>query len=511
MDTAAIKAPRKPRAQQAEGGHSFKMISRRRVPLYPDILAPAESLVASLMKAATPENAPAQSNQGVFHGRQMHPFDMRAVTALQLRNEHHSTCIHTKVASTVGLGFQSDAERAMRVQQRAGLLNPQPIADPNQAPGNAAAPPRIPWQSEAPTLSLDSMEWKQSEVDDALDPYCSHSIADVMSDVAEDYWQTGNGYMEVVRALPGADGLGPITGIHHLPAAGVWINVEDLSYNLHYEVFANDGSANRIFAKFGDLLRFNNFITNNSAGQFSLIDPNARNTISEVIHFRRPTSLNRFYGFPDWLACAAAIELVQCLRQHKYDFFNNRGVPEFFLWLMGVKLSAAQIKQIEDAIQGNIGLGNAFKSLFMNFEGDSERMKVQLDHLQADSGTADSLEATNETYNLAIVTAHRVPPLLAGILIPGKLGSNNELPNALRAFQALCIGPAQRIFQQKLRATLGNERLNGGNIKLKPDNFTFRRISDEFDLTAMDTSSRMRQTEVAAQAEGRNLKAGVKK
>lgn len=447
----------------------------------------AESLVSELLKAQDIRGG--QSNLASLIGIQNHPFDMQAVTRFQLANEHHSTCVHTCVSAMVGLGFMSDAERAARLAMR--------TMDPVTAPGGQMPGP---W-------SLQELEWKQSEVDDALDPLCVHSFQDVMRDTAEDYKQCGNGYMEVVRALPGARGLGPITGLHHVPSASVHIVIEDALYNRHFAICGPDGSPRR-FAAFGDLANFTSRM-NRQGPRFTLIDPSAKNTTSEIIHFRRPTSLHRHYGFPDWLSCAAAIELVQCLRQYKYDFFNNRGVPEFFLWILGNSLLPADFEKIKTACANTIGRGNAFKSLVTQIRGNPDQTEIKLDKLEADSKTMDSLDAVNETYNLAIVTAHRVPPLLAGILIPGKLGSNNELPNALRAFQALNIGTEQKVIQQRLRQTLGNGELNGG-IPLKPDNFTFRRISDEFDLNAMDTSSRMRQTETQAASQGRDLTAGLK-
>ena len=111
---------------------------------------------------------------------------------------------------------------------------------------------------------------------------------------------------------------------------------------------------------------------------------------------------------------------------------------------------------------------------------------------------------------MMIVSAHGVPPLLAGIQIPGKLGSTNELPNALMAFQALVIQQAQKVISSALINTLGNATLNGG-LGLGADNFRLRKITDVISLSKMDTVSRMRQTVPEAKSEGRDLEAGLKK
>lgn len=407
-------------------------------------------LIDVLMKVAKPDLE--QSAQNSATGRKLHPFAMKAVIDFMIHNIHHSTCIHTKKESCVGLGFVDE------------------------------------------------------EVQEKLDPYCEIAFADVLGDAAEDFFNCGNGYIEVVR-----DDAGNIRGLHHIRSHNVYVYIEDESLQRHYEVAGNalDGFAgSKHFAQFGDLERFRG--TQWGQGQ---------KRVSEVIHFRRPTSLSRWYGFPDWLAATASIELVQALTQHQFDFFMNRGVPEFILSVMGPKrVSKEDWEKIEKALKAQIGLGNSRKSIAWNLVG--EDFAVQLDKLalehQADAQHFSQMMDTLATH---IVSAHRVPPLLAGILIPGKLGATNELPNALAAFQALVMGPAQRLFSNILANTLGNTADNG-DLGLDADSFRgengngFRTILDEIGegmgaLTTADTMARMRETVPEAMAGGRNLEAGV--
>jgi hypothetical protein len=56
---------------------------------------------------------------------------------------------------------------------------------------------------------------------------------------------------------------------------------------------------------------------------------------------------------------------------------------------------------------------------------------------------------------MLIATAHGVPPLLANILLPGKIGAANEGPNALLLFQKRKLGQIQRTFSRILANTLG--------------------------------------------------------
>lgn len=283
------------------------------------------------------------------------------------------------------------------------------------------------------------------------------------------------------------------------------IFVEDADYNFHYEILDDEGSSTvRRFARFAD---GEDFLTRAASDllEFTLPEAQDTNNVTEVIHLRQPTSLSRWYGFPDWLAAVPPIELAQMLLQWKYDFFLNRGVPEFMLFILGQKLKEDDWKKIEDALKANIGLGNAHKTLALNLT--NPEIKIQIEKLGLESKGDDDFGKTKESLASSIVTAHRVPPLLAGIQIPGKLGATNELPNALMAFQILVIGPAQRLFQQTLGLTLGgDDGVEGLDVK----DFAFQRITEQIDLGTADTIGRMRTPVAQATAEGRDPKDGLR-
>lgn len=387
-------------------------------------------------------------------GRKAHPFDMGATAILRNSNGYHSTCLETKINSTAGLGF------------------------------------------------------KDEKVEDVLGPLASvggmaHSFHDVLMPVVSDLVENGNGYMEVVRQKAG----GPITGLYHVEADRTFVNVESGGRHIHYEVVgcSTVAASDRRFAKFGDAERF--FAANKEQVIYSEADG-----ISEIIHFRRASSLSRYYGWPDWLAAVAAIELMQMSHRFEFDFFLNRGVPEFMLFLLGMNLSPGDWKTVQDSLKAQVGLGNSHKSLALNIrEGITEHSKVQLEKLGLDEKAGTSgFGSMHETLALEIVSAHRIPPLLAGIVIPGKLGANNELPNALMATQALVVGPLQRLVISTLEATLGDPTKNAG-LGLSKGDFGLNTILDEINLAEATTVAGMKQPLAEANAEGRDLSEGMRK
>jgi len=385
------------------------------------------------------------SNQGLDTGEIEQPFDMANASAFVTQEIYHSTCIETKVSSCIGLGHEG-----------------------READG-------------------------RSKVAKLLDPLCATTWQNVLAPMAQDYFSIANGYIEVVR--PDADG--PIAGLYHLPGPCMTIRVsrDDRGRMVKSYLVEGQGFENRHFAEFGNKADF--------MGRHKIEDPLS---VSEVIHIPRVSALNRWYGIPDWLSAIPLMELTGMLYQYLFDFFQNRGVPEFMLFLHGNKLSDEDWDVVQSAMRAQIGESNSHKSIALNIP---EEIEIVLHKLGIEANADGQMfKDVTEASAVSIVSAHRVPPLLAGIQIPGKLGSNNELPNALQGFQALVIGPAQHTFQSSFGCTLGDAATNGG-LPLSQKDFAFRTILDAIDLGLMDTVSRQKTPVAQTIAEGRDPRAGL--
>jgi hypothetical protein len=445
------------------------------------------------------------SNQGVWWGLKVPPFDIRTIKNFLSTNVQHAVCVYAKTAAYVGMGFRSPTDKLSPAAPGLGEPLTGPVAGD---PGSPQAPNNVPT----------TIQQEDDAVSKALDEYCDTSFLDVLIAAVQDYVQVGNGWIEVVRAkdrpamsapnsVTTKGGPGEIRGLYPLMAEDITIIVENALYNRHFQVITTESAGMRWFADFGDLDGFKQRIGRGTLQAIGLPPPSPDLPISEVIHLRQPTSLSRWYGWPDWVAGCTGVELMQCLYQHNYDFFLNRGVPEFILFVMGKMLQQKDWKKIEQIMQQNIGLGNSHKSAALNLP---EEVKIDLHKLALEGKTDGGFQELHDPLALDIVSAHRVPHLLAGIQIPGKLGAANELPNALMAFQVLVAGPAQATIGKTLAATLGNPALNGG-IALTKKDFVFREIIDRIDIGKTDTMSRMRQPVAQAQAQGRDLGDGLLK
>lgn len=444
-------------------------------------LNPGISSLQEILKSVD-EGRPSQ--QGDLIGELFLPFDFRAATQFKLNNVHHSTCIEARKQATVGLGHVTDA-------------------DSN----------------------------KQSNAAETLNPLTRTGWQSVLAMLAEDYYQVGNAYLEVRRR--GDMARGPITGLHYVPAANVRVVLEDSrGVNLHYKVLngssiqrsetgtSGDGSFDLVMAKFGDLADFQRRVRGGGLRGTT----GGQGGWSEIIHFQKPSvglglSTDRWYGFPDWLAGTGYVEVTQALLQSQFDLFSNRGVPEFLMFLLGARVDEDTWDEMKMTMDGYVGFGQQYKSGMFNIADPN--LEVQIEKLALDSvlnGTffKDMMEVLSTT----IVSAHRVPPPIAGIVIPGRMGASNEILNAVMSFQILNIGPEQHNLQTMLGCTLGNEDLNQGleipgeGRKLAFADFEFRTIVESMAtmmqfLRPMDTASRMREELPTAMAEGRDMDEGL--
>jgi capsid portal protein len=402
-----------------------------------------------------------------------HPVNIGAVYALKDISGHHSSCIQSKKYATVGLGFIDSAD------------NVQQAADDQQA-------------MEMMKSLLSGQGSVESKVDEELDPLTYFGFMHELLKVAEDFMDAGTGYMEVVR--DGDDGLGEIKGLKQVPAMDIWPMTYDGRLFYRYQSVSTSNGQTKYFAPFG---KSNKEWLMSKDGPFEA-NSQEGSKVSEIITFICPSNRVEYQGYPDWLSASVDIDLLRKSKQYKADFYHNRGVIDKIVAVTGERVDPDAWKTIVAAIQGTVGEGNNFGTVALNL--GKEGAAIQVENLGAEEGNEDQFAKDVETLTQNIVSSHRVPPLLANILIPGKLGASNEFINALIGFQLLVINPYQNVFEKMLAKTLGGP---DGIDTLNPDDFRLRTITSQIDLNTMDTVGRMRSEAMSGENAGRDLSDGV--
>ncbi len=394
--------------------------------------------------------------------------NIEVIRSMKDISPHHAACIQAKKFSIMGLGFVSEGD-AVEGDKNSSAVTTE------------AAEQKI-------TSLLTGESFVESKIDKMLGPLTLEGFDLELYRAVEDFLDGGTGYLEVVR-----DKSNKIVGLN-------WIPYEDL----RAATFRDIDKKSRIFYKYqplsvltGIVKHYSLFGLNNRQAIYDKFYANNSGVnvedVSEVIVFKEPSNRSKLYGYPDWLSAASIITLLALAVQYKSDFYTNRGVLSFILSVIG-PIDPEKWKDIEDLVQGTVGAGNNFRNMAINVPA-TEGAKVQIDKLASTDKTELQFSKDSEVYAQQIVSAHRVPPVLANILIPGKLGATNEAVQALITFQLLVIGPKQEIIQKVLSRSLGDKE---GVEGLEPEDFRLRKVTSQFDIAGLDTVGKMREEAATA-------------
>jgi len=403
--------------------------------------------------------------------RHPHPINVDAAYSLKDISGHHSSCIQAKKYCTVGLGFIDGADSTKKAKTDEEAIQM--------------------------TESLLSGQGRvESKVDKHLDDLTYFGFFNELCDAVEDFMDTGTGYLEVSR-----DANDKITGISQIPSKDIWV----CSYNgkpfFLYQP-AGQAAPSQYWAMFG--IANKEWLLSNDGPIKSRSRP-AKEKVSEIIPFIQPSNRVKYYGYPDWISASVDIDLLKKSKQYKTDFYHNRGVLDKVLAVTGEAVNTEDWERIKASLKASIGAGNNFNSMALNLS--NEKAKVEVKNMGADGNTEDQFAKDMETLTQNIVSSHRVPPLLANILIPGKLGASNEFINALIGFQLLVINPFQNVIEKMLAKTLGGDE---GVEGLNPDDFRLRTITSQIDINGMDAISRSRSEATSGDNADRDYGDGVK-
>jgi portal protein len=386
-----------------------------------DIYGGLNSLLSKALKGELPKGL--ATNQPNAIGIKSHLMNKAMARTLKDFNDTHSTCLRTKKAATVGLGH------------------------------------------------------RDQEIHRILDPLCRFSWQDVLNACAEDFEEGGDAFLEVTWD----EQRKVIQSLGHVDATRVFVNVEqpNNSQDYHYLVTGDD-STEVVMAKFDDLIDLKKRFGRPAGRGRPTKAKSMRSSMgtivdSEIIHVRNPTNRSRWYGYPDYLSATPSIELVQCMTQCEFDFYFNRAVPEFILFVVGKSMGTKNWEKLEEIIQAHQGMTNAHKTAAIHIPGTPEDTEVQLEKLAMESSQDNGYSDKSMTLSMKIATAHGVPPILANILLPGKIGAANEGPNALLLLQKTMLGQSQRNWSAVLAGTLGSGVLfaqpEGAPVKLTREQF----------------------------------------
>ncbi|NDB58513.1 phage portal protein [bacterium] len=263
---------------------------------------------------------------------------------------------------------------------------------------------------------------------------------------------TGNGYLEVGRTTNGKIGY-----IGHIPSKTMRVRR------------LRDGFVQLLYGK---AVFFRNF------GDTETANPIAGSTDrpNEIIHLKKYTPKNNYYGIPDIIAAQSAMAGNEFAGKYNLDYFENKAVPRYIITVKGAKLSTESERKLLEFFQ--VGLkGKNHRSLYIPLPPDSPDSKVEFKMEPIEAGQQESSFNVYRTSNRdEILMAHRVPINKIGTATGISLANARD---ADKTFKEQVCAPAQDILEKKLNKII-EEMTDALTLKF-----------NELSLTDADTQSKI--------------------
>ena len=263
---------------------------------------------------------------------------------------------------------------------------------------------------------------------------------------------TGNGYLEIGRTTSGKIGY-----IGHIPSKTMRVRR------------LRDGFIQLLYGKAVFFCNFGDQETPNPIADGS-------DRPNEIIHLKKYTPRNNYYGIPDIVAASNAMAGNEFAGKYNLDYFENKAVPRYIITVKGAKLSTESERKLLEFFQ--VGLrGKNHRSLYIPLPADSPDAKVEFKMEPIEAGSQESsFNVYRQANRDEILMAHRVP--ISKIGSPQGISLANAR-DADKTFKEQVCKPMQEIMEKKLNKLI-EEMTDALSIKF-----------NELSLTDEDTQSKI--------------------
>lgn len=318
------------------------------------------------------------------------PYNLVELASLYDNSSANHAAVNAKVANIVGLGY--DFEITDAVRQRLEEMDGDQL---------------IRAQRKVDKVKSEVKQWLFTLNDE--DTFI-HTLEKMYTDVET----TGNGYLEIGRTVTGEIGY-----IGHIPSITMRVRR------------SRDGFVQLVMNK---VTYFKNFRGENHNPLTSDPRPN------EIIHIKKYSPRNTYYGVPDAVAAAIPIVGNELAGKYNVDYFENKAVPRYIITVKGASLSPESEEKLFRFLQTGLR-GQNHRTLLVPLPGDTPESKVEFEMKAIENQILDASfldyrkENTNET-----LMSHGVPRSRVGG------ASDQVLAAALsadRTFKEAVARPAQ--------------------------------------------------------------------
>ncbi len=367
------------------------------------------------------------------------PYNLEHLIDLSVENDTHYACIVTKAINIVGLGYLWK-ERSKVKEAR------QNVEDQDD--------------------KMQKLARKLQRVTDTLDDWIEGlNVDDEFNEILYKIWidveTTGNGYMEV-----GRNNKGEIGYVGHIPSSTLRVRKW------------HDGFIQIVQAK---LTFFRNFGDNITPDYFG-VDPRP----NEIIHFKKHSVKNTYYGVPDIIAAMSSIAGEKFSSEYNLDYFENKAVPRYALIVKGAKLSMQAERRILEYFRKEVK-GKHHGTLYIPVPAHmGSNVDVKLEAIENKIQEA-SFEKYRDGNRTSIAMVHRVPKSKLGISQGVAAAREDD-----KSFKVQTCKPEQRRVAKKINRLVAE----------KTDMYWF--AFEEYDLIDEETRSRIHDRYIRTGIENSN-------
>lgn len=156
-----------------------------------------------------------------------------------------------------------------------------------------------------------------------------------------------------------------------------------------------------------------------------------------VFHQYEPDLTQELYGIPEYLSAMQSAFLNEQATLFRRRYYQNGSHAGFVFYLSEASIDEEGADAIEEALADSKGVGN-FKNLFVHAP-NGKKDGVQILPI-AQLGASDEFLGIKDTTRDDILAAHRVPPILLGV-VPKNAGGFGNIVEASNTFHYNVIAP----------------------------------------------------------------------
>jgi PBSX family phage portal protein len=327
------------------------------------------------------------------------PYNLDELAYFYENSFANHAAIQAKVANIVGLGYSFN-------------MTDSTVAKLEEAPDDMSL---MRAQRKIQRAKADLTDWVESLNDE-------DTFTHVLEKVYTDVETVGNGYIEIGRKINGDIGY-----IGHIPATTIRVRR------------MRDGYIQIVNQK---VVYFRNFQEKKN------INPVTNdNRPNELIHIKKYSPKNSYYGVPDTIASATSMVGNELAAKYNVDYFENKAVPRYIAVVKGAKLSSDAEDKFFRFMQAGLK-GQNHRTLYIPLPGDGPDNKVDFKLEPIENGIQDgSFDRYRKANRDDILMAHQVPYSKVGG------GAGISIASALvadRTFKEQVARPAQRNLEKTI-------------------------------------------------------------